>query len=128
MGCQVNHSHDEPQRLHIGCGACIERVKLDQDIAAVSAGEMPNRPPTDNTQIEALMRAHLDHASATSRLLSADGPIRDAIKMARAAVVMWWMDWTDDPMEGPGSDPEGCMRAAVRSWLRANRTTARVKP
>lgn len=37
------HTHDEPTRLHVGCPGCIERVHLDQDIAAVLEGDEPDR-------------------------------------------------------------------------------------
>lgn len=51
------HDHDEPGRLTIGCPGCVERVRLDQDIAAATDGELPKRRPTNDTQIAAVVRA-----------------------------------------------------------------------
>jgi len=59
----VKHSHFNPGRLTFGCPACVERVKLDQDVAAASELATPPRPPFGGKQVEKCCRA----ASAAAR-------------------------------------------------------------
>lgn len=57
------HTHDDPAQLHIGCPGCIERVRLDQDIAGALHGRVPARRPVDRMHVRLVMYAlGLTHA------------------------------------------------------------------
>ena len=47
----IAHDHNDLGTLTFGCAGCIERVKIDQDVAAVMAGDFPTRPPLTEYQI-----------------------------------------------------------------------------
>ena len=52
------HTHDDPAQPHIGCPGCIERVRLDQDIAAALEGTLPARRPLDRMHVRLVTIAY----------------------------------------------------------------------
>lgn len=53
----MKHRHFNPGRLTFGCPACVERVKLDQDVAAAAELDIPPRRAFDPKQVEKCCRA-----------------------------------------------------------------------
>lgn len=51
------HDHADVDTLTFGCAGCVERVRLDQDVAYARDLEIPKRKPTNDPQIRAVVNA-----------------------------------------------------------------------
>lgn len=106
-------------RLTIGCPACIDRVKLDQDVAAAASGEIPPRSPIHGRdQIAAVVRAWVtqweEHGIAID-----DEPDDDQLW---SLVVVRCIEWCDQFIES--ADLDWMLDQAERAFKKRRKAIA----